>query len=623
MELPEGWIMVKLGTVCKLKNGFAFKSTDYLTDGIPVIRISDIKVGHVTTKKSVRVKAGSEYENYLINNNDILVAMSGATTGKFGIFSSNEIAYQNQRVGKFNILNTNALNNQFLLYQLHSLKRQIEKDAYGGAQPNISSTKIEEMEIVLPPIKEQYEIVQKIEELFGELDKGIENLKTAQDQLKVYRQAVLKWAFEGKLTNENVKEGELPEEWAHKELGTIASKIFDGPFGSNLKSDDYVDDGIRVIRLENIGVLEFKEEYKTFISKEKYASLDKHTVSAGDIIFSSFIIEKVRVAVLPPGIKLAINKADCFCIRVDVKNLNTNYLAYFLSTKNVYNQLIDEVHGATRPRINTKQLKSCIVPICSLDHQKQVVQEIESRLSVCDKIKETITTSLQQAEALRQSILKKAFEGKLLKVQQAAEETKVVSIVKRGSDDWQRKVLAGHIIYSFQKGGYVGRTKLQKMLYLCEQHAELDYETQYVKEAAGPLDSKFLYAFLTEGKQKNWIEETPVGHGYKYEPADAISELTKEYPKYFRPISEKIKFIIKLLKDKDTDTAELIATIYAVWNNYIIQKKELTDQLLSDEVYQWDDSKSKFSERLIASTWQWMIEEKLLPVGFGKVIVKN
>jgi hypothetical protein len=190
------------------------------------------------------------------------------------------------------------------------------------------------------------------------------------------------------------------------------------------------------------------------------------------------------------------------------------------------------------------------------------------------------------------------------------------------ADNWKRKVLAGNIIYSFQTGGYIGRTKLQKILYLCEQHAQLDYETDYIKEAAGPLDSKFLYAFLNEAKQENWIEETSISGGYKYEPSTAISKLTLDYPKYFRADSEKITFVIKLLKDKDTETSELIATIYAIWNNCIIGQQDLTNEVLISEVYDWDTSKKKFDKRLMLSTWQWMKEAGLVPVGFGKLVIK-
>ena len=220
-KLPKGWEVKKLGEVCKLKNGFAFKSINYQSEGVPVIRISDINGGIVSTKDTVRVEKTEDYKNYLVEENDILIAMSGATTGKFGIFKGIEEAYQNQRVGNFKILDEKILNKQFLFYQINSLKRQIEKDAYGGAQPNISSTKIEKMQVVLPSPREQEKIVTKIEELFSQLENGKQQLLTAQKQLKTYRQSLLKSAFEGKLTNQNLKNGELSKGWEVQKLGDV------------------------------------------------------------------------------------------------------------------------------------------------------------------------------------------------------------------------------------------------------------------------------------------------------------------------------------------------------------------------------------------------------------------
>jgi len=230
----------------------------------------------------------------------------------------------------------------------------------------------------------------------------------------VYRQSLLKAAFEGRLTNKEVKDGKLPKGWKVVELKNLVEKISDGPFGSNLKSIDYVDKGVRVIRLENIGEMEFRDEYKTFVTPEKYETIKNHTVGKGDIIFSSFIIVSIRSVILPDYIERAINKADCFLVRVSETKINKKYLAYYFSTKAMRNQLVSQIHGATRPRINTTQLKLALIPVPTLLEQHQIVEILESKLIVCDKIEETIAQSLLKAETLKQCILKKAFEGKLV-----------------------------------------------------------------------------------------------------------------------------------------------------------------------------------------------------------------
>ncbi len=406
--------------------------------------------------------------------------------------------------------------NRYLLYALN--QTDYRGYANGTTRLKLTQSAMRRIPVNLAPLKEQHRIVAKIEELFSELDKGIENLKTAQAQLKVYRQALLKHAFEGKLTAQwraerhakqsvapaqagaqplngvdsrlppafarvtgndvagngddevsggndkpletadillkciqqeraqryqqqlaeweaSGKQGnkpkpprslppltaeelaelpELPEGWGWVRLGNTNVDVSDGPFGSNLKSSDYVDAGVRVIRLENIGALEFIEDKESFITEAKYELLKNHTVKSGDIIFSSFITENVRVAMLPVSIQRAVNKADCFCVRLYGKTLSNAFAVMFLSTRHVFKQLEAQIHGVGRPRINTTQLKEVVIPICGIEEQQVIISLVEARLSEVDQLNQTITTALQQAETLRQSILKKAFSGQLV-----------------------------------------------------------------------------------------------------------------------------------------------------------------------------------------------------------------
>lgn len=400
--LPDGWRWVKLGEVCKLKNGFAFKSSEYKGEGVPVIRISDINDGIVSSEGSVKVSPNEEYENYLVENDDILVAMSGATTGKFGIFKSKEKAYQNQRVGKFKIIDPKILDNHFLFHQINSLKRQIEKDAYGGAQPNISSAKIEQMEFLLPPIPDQHAIVSKIEELLSELDKGKQQLETAQQQLKIYRQAVLKWAFEGKLTSSENKIIIVP-------FGTVI-KVVSGNTPKGL--ENVSNNGpIQFYKVSDMNLEGNEVEMLTSkfnLTEEEIVKLKIKLFPKGTVIFpkrgGAILTNKKRLLAEESAFDLNLMGA------LPNDKVSSKYLFYWFEKLDL-GKIYD---GSNVPQINNKNIEPLNFPICSINDQQFIIQEIESRLSVCDKVEETITTSLAQAETLRKSILKKAFEGKLI-----------------------------------------------------------------------------------------------------------------------------------------------------------------------------------------------------------------
>jgi len=391
----------------------------------------------------------AEYTNgikcNLCDDDDLLMVWDGARCGLIGKAKKGAVGSTLMK-----ILPKDNIHKEYLYHFISSKFTILNTKPKGVGIPHIEPTLLWNFELYVPPLPEQSTIVAKIEELLSDLENGKKQLQTAQQQLKIYRQSLLKAAFEGKLTkcpnldsldlhdrhdfknqgnhdnreNQGSDKGELPKGWKSSILKDLVDKISDGPFGSHLKSADYVTEGIRVIRLENIGEMEFRNEYKTYVTPEKYETIKNHTVQKGDIIFSSFISDCIRSTILPDYIDKAINKADCFLVRVSEKRINKKYLAFYFSTKAMQHQLVNQIHGATRPRINTTQLKMSLIPFAPLEEQHLIVSLLESKLTICDKIQETITQSLLQSETLRQSILKKAFAGNLVKTETEQEISK-------------------------------------------------------------------------------------------------------------------------------------------------------------------------------------------------------
>lgn len=295
--------------------------------------------------------------------------------------------------------NPSILHLKFLLYFFRYIEKFLSEKGTGTTFKAITQDVVKNIEVPEMSLEEQERIVNRIEELFSELDSAVETLKKTKEQLAVYRQSVLKDAF-----------GSIE----HKiKLAELAERIFDGPFGSNLKSIDYISEGIRVVRLENLKEGWFDDSKQSFVSEEKYETIKSHTVYPSDLIMSTFISDSIKICQMPSYINYAVNKADCIGIRLKLESVTREYVMYYLLSRKAYMDLEHQIHGATRPRVNTTQIKQLHVPICSLDEQKKIVSQIESRLSVCDNIEKTVSEALSQADVMRQSILKKAFEGGL------------------------------------------------------------------------------------------------------------------------------------------------------------------------------------------------------------------
>ena len=169
-DIPESWVECKLGEVCTFESGYAYSSELYRPMGIPLIRISNIVDGVVNIEDCVYIKGDELSKNVQVKQGDLLIAMSGATTGKIGIYTYTDDAILNQRVGNIKVKDNTVLSTDYRDLFVNAIKVEIEKKAYGGAQPNISGKMICDFSFSLPPYNEQKRIVSRVKELFSQLD---------------------------------------------------------------------------------------------------------------------------------------------------------------------------------------------------------------------------------------------------------------------------------------------------------------------------------------------------------------------------------------------------------------------------------------------------------------------
>jgi type I restriction enzyme S subunit len=197
---PKGWEVERLGKMISVKPGFAFKSADYQNEGIPLIRIGDIKNGFVDLSETVKLpkEYATEYKDFVVNHGDILVALSGATAGKVGRFVLKEKALLNQRVGLMRIIKPEFLIKEYVFYFLSHryFYERVWSFCAGGAQPNVSPKQIESISIPLPPIDLQQQFAKIVEEFENKREEMQKTLKTLESLFKLLQ----KKAFTGELT---------------------------------------------------------------------------------------------------------------------------------------------------------------------------------------------------------------------------------------------------------------------------------------------------------------------------------------------------------------------------------------------------------------------------------------
>ncbi len=445
----------KFSDVCKITGGFAFKSKDYKKSGIPIIRISNIKDNGIVIDEKTVYCSDKEYQNckeYEIENGAVLIALSGATTGKFGKYKLKQKGLLNQRVAKLLSVDKNS-SLDFYYYYLHLLKDKILKDAYGMAQPNISIKELNDFDVPVPPLPTQQKIVDKIESLFSKIDSGNTSLQKAKALLEQYRQSVLKSAFEGKLTAqwreeykgelepasellERIREErkkklgkkykelppvdtselpELPEGWCWCRLGELIETI---QAGKSFRCEERPPKKkeVGVVKVSSVTWGEFdEEESKTCTDSAKINN--DYFINGGDFLFSrANTIELVGACVITKKVNLSLMLSDKILRIIYSKKINFWYALYYLRSWLGRKEIESLATGNQNSMRNIGQdrIRSIRIPIPSTSEQNEIVGLVEKFLLKKSLVENEIERRTKSIISLKQSVLKSAFEGKLI-----------------------------------------------------------------------------------------------------------------------------------------------------------------------------------------------------------------
>jgi len=420
-ELPEGWVVRKLGEVCeinpKIPNKLAI--SDELEIQFLPMKLVEEETGRTylsETRKYGDVKKG--YTAFV--DHDVIFAKVTPCmeNGKIAIVENlkNGIGFGSS---EFHVLRTtNGIIPHYVFHFLVQKRTRSEaENSMTGAVGlrRVPKQFLENYPIPLPPLPVQHAIVAKIEAIFSELDHGVEQLKTAQAQLKVYRQAVLKWAFEGKLTGAAVPDGELPEGWKWVRLGEVIQEI---EAGKSIKCDERPprENEVGIVKVSAVTWGFFDEmESKTCYSKDAYNP--NYLIREGDFLFSrANTLELVGACVIVHKVTKKLMLSDKILRFQFCDGISKPFVLHYLRSRKGRHEIEHKSSGNQMSMRNIGQgkIKEIEIPLPPLPVQHLIVAEIERRLSGCAALEAAIERSLREAEVLRQGVLKRAFEGRLV-----------------------------------------------------------------------------------------------------------------------------------------------------------------------------------------------------------------
>lgn len=402
--MKKDWVECTLGEIVIYSKG---KKPKVLSKE----KTKDLNIPYINIKafeKSIYDEYTDGFKCNLCNDGDLLMVWDGARSGLTGRAKKGAVGSTLMKIEP----SSSFINKEYLYYFLSSKYVLLNTNPRGVGIPHVEPNLLWNSKFIIHNLPIQRAIVAKIEELFSSLDSGIADLTKAQKQLVIYRQAVLKKAFEGELTNNS-------EEVNVVKLGAVIEKP---RYGTSKKCTTVVH-GKAVLRIPNIrnGVISTEEL--------KYAEFEETEISTLALKEGDILTIRSNGSVDLVGKCAMINKKDedylfagyLIRLRPNPEKIFSKYLLHCLSSHNLRIQIESKAKSTSGVNnINSGELESLEIPLFSLKQQHQIIREIESRLSVCDKVEESISESLEKAKALRQSILKKAFEGKLLSEEEIA-----------------------------------------------------------------------------------------------------------------------------------------------------------------------------------------------------------
>ncbi|MBC5837808.1 restriction endonuclease subunit S [Flavobacterium muglaense] len=630
-----------------------------------LVRITDINSGKVDWKTVPFCDCDAEAK-YLLKDNDILIARTGGTTGKSFIVNS---APDNAIFASYliRLRLKKDVNLEFINLYLNSYAfwSQIVEMKSGSAMPNVNAEKLKTLKIPKISFEEQntfvssfknieksknlnslFEKINEVESLFINSKKTVTELTHQLDLIKQLRQAFLREAMQGKLVTAVRSSGvetqqtgqqllakikaekaqliaekklkkekplpvisaeeipfEIPEHWVWCRLGEICN------YGSSPKSEPKdLNENTWVLDLEDI-----EKETSTLLNKirfnERNSLSTKSIFKKGQVLYS-----KLR----PYLDKVIVADEDGVCTTeiLPLKlygNLNPYFTKFALKRSDFLIYVNSVTKGMKMPRLGTNDGQMALFPLPPLHEQEQIVTKLEELMAFCDGLEQSIKESQGYNEMLLQQVLREALQPK--------EETKIITIATRKLPNPLKTILAAHIVNICNTRDF-GRVKFQKLLFLVEYFCKIDFESKYVKKAAGPYDYQLIKQIEQDFNRMNFFkveQDKSDNHRVTYTPRSASSEINGFFLENFSDESLKINAFLMKMRPLSWSECEIVATIFAVWNNRLIKKELVTDELLFNDFMAWSSRKSDLAKDFYKKLF-WMKEEKIIPEGWGNYV---
>ncbi|MBA0222034.1 restriction endonuclease subunit S [Stenotrophomonas maltophilia] len=359
----------------------------------------------------------------------------------------------------------------------------------------------------------------------------------------------------------------------------------------------------------------FTDKPETFITEKAIKETNCKVFPSGSLIIALYGQGKTRGQISELTIAGATNQAIAAMVFFDSSIGVKKYLKYFFIK--IYEEIRKMAEGAAQPNLNVGKVKETLVPLPPLSEQHRIVEKIDAIMALCDSLEQQIDANTSKQTELLSALVRAQSQGGAVEDTQRSSRS-TAQVIDLAT---YRACIGCYAINKLATAQYFGRTAAAKVMYLAQAHVGLELNLKPEREAAGPLDT-WIYDFERQGQDKRWFEvnEKTLANGGKkteYRCLSALSEPAAKAEALMSP-GQKTEFdrLIYALADKKTEEVEIIATLFAVWNDFLIDGVKPTDaQIISDVRENWHERKARFTPAKLGRWLDWLRRENIIPLG--------
>lgn len=495
----------------------------------------------------------------------------------------------------------------------------MEGQCRGGTRDRVSRSFLGGVRLALPPLPDQTAIAAFLDRETAKIDALVAEQRRLIELLREKRQAVISHAVtKGLNPSARMKPsginwlGDVPEGWEVVALKRLTPEVTVGIVVEPSKF--YAEEGIPALRSLNIKPGQIGADNLVFISPEANELHKKSQLQEGDL---------VAVRTGQPGTCAVIGKdfAGCNCIDLIIirkpTTTDSHFLRWYLTSEVSVRQFAEGSGGAIQQHFNVGTAVQLVILVPPVEEQRSIVRHLEDQTAKLDTLTATAETAITLLQERRAALISAAVTGKI--------DVRHTTHAEQARPDPQalRMAVAGAIIARMWRMPTFGRVKNQKVIYLAEACAGVsEFGGHYIREAAGPLDRELLNDLETRLTRAGVIAvDQPQGKGTAvvYRLNGEAAALRASVKEQLGTRHERFDRLLECVADLDTRSIEAVATLFAVWNDFLIEGQTPTDSDLIREVLEnWHPEKpGKFTAADLAHWLQWMRRKQIVPTGQG------